>query len=322
MKRLFALVQKLALSDIPVLVMGETGAGKEIVAAALHAWSARGDQRLVSINCAALSEALFESELFGYERGAFSGAYATKIGLLESAQGGTVFLDEIGELSLAMQAKLLRVLETRTLTRVGAVAERPIDVRIVGASNRNLEQDVAAGRFRQDLYFRLNAATVVVPPLRDRRLDVHPLARAFLEDSCARLARSPMSLSDDVLLRLAQHPWPGNVRELRNLMEYVAATVQGDVVEERHLPARLGESAGAQAPPANGQGGGASALSPPPVFRNLYDEIRELERTRLEQALAAAGGVRVKAAALIGMPLRTLVTKLKEHGLGGTRRSK
>jgi len=307
-RRLFSVVERLASSDIPVLVTGETGVGKEIVAAALHHWSPRRSERMVSMNCAALVDSLFESELFGHERGAFSGAFAAKIGLLESANGGTVFLDEVGELSLSAQAKLLRVLETSAVTRVGALVERPIDVRIVAATNRDLQAEVIAGRFREDLYFRLGAATLTVPPLRDRPLDLHPLARTFLYEACERIHRPPLTLSDAVALHISQRSWPGNVRELRNLMGYVAATTTGDVVGIEHLPAdptRAAESLGEpamDAPPGS-----------PRAFRNLYEEIRELERTRIMEALAATGGVRVKAAALIGMPLRTLVTKLKEY---------
>jgi DNA-binding NtrC family response regulator len=314
MKRLFSLVERLAKSDLPVLVAGETGAGKEIVALALHAWSPRSDHRIVSINCAAIADSLFESELMGHERGAFSGALAAKMGLLESAHAGTVFLDEVGDLPAAAQAKLLRVLETRTVVRVGSTVERPADVRIVAASNRSLKTDVASGRFRQDLYFRLSAATVLVPPLRSRPLDVEPLAQAFLREARERLRRAPIGLSDPVLARLTAYCWPGNVRELRHVMDYLAATVSGDVALLDHLPAPIGDvdeptwSAPGPVHPA--------AATPPGTFRNLYDEIRDLERTRITQALEAAGGVRTRAAALIGVPLRTFVTKLKEHGIG------
>jgi DNA-binding NtrC family response regulator len=318
MKRLFSLVERLAPSDLPVLLAGETGTGKEIAAVALHTWSARRRHRLVSINCAAIADSLFESELLGHERGAFSGAYTAKVGLVETAHRGTMFLDEVGDLSLAVQAKLLRVLETRSVVRVGGTVERPADVRVVAASNRNLADDVASGRFRRDLYFRLSAATIVVPPLRSRPLDLQPLARTFLHEACERLGRSSMTLSDAVLLRLAEYQWPGNVRELRHVMDYLAATVSGLVVAIEHLPAPLGDVEGA-AWPAQAAGGLPAASVPPQELRNLYEEIRELERTRILQALEAAGGVRIKAAALIGVPLRTFVTKLKEHGIGTTR---
>ena len=302
MARLFELCRRLAASDLPVLITGETGAGKEIAAAALHAWSPRHRRRMLSINCAALPDTLLESELFGHERGAFSGAAAAKPGLLESAAGGTVFLDEIGDLSSAAQAKLLRVLETRRVSRLGSIQERPIDVRLVAATNRSLEDDVRAGTFRRDLFFRLNGATVMLPPLRDRPLDLPPLARAFLADACARLHRAPLALSPGAMARLGTHHWPGNIRELRNLMDFLAATVPGDTIDPSALPTSHDRETPVAAAPV-----------PPRAFRNIYDEIRELERDRISAALAATSGIRVRAAELIGMPLRTFVTKMKEH---------
>jgi DNA-binding NtrC family response regulator len=311
MQSLFALVERLSASDLPVLVSGETGAGKDVVAEALHAWSSRRGRRLVALNCAAVTDTLFESELFGHERGAFSGAVAAKPGLLESADGGTIFLDEVGDCSLAVQAKLLRVLETKRVARVGSVVERSVDVRLVAATNRDLEEDVAAGRFRRDLYYRLSAAAVIVPPLRDRPLDVPVLAAALLDAACTKLGRAPMRISPEAMNHLRGHAWPGNVRELRNLMEYVAATEPGDRVEEAHVAARL---ARVEAPSDGPRV--AVAKSGSGTFRNLYEEIRELERTRIAEALAATGGVRVRAAELLGVPLRTFVTKMKEHGIG------
>jgi two-component system, NtrC family, response regulator AtoC len=313
MVRIFALVERLAQSDAPVLITGETGVGKEVAAAALHAWSARRQRPLVTINCAALPDTLLESELFGHERGAFSGAVAAKPGRLENAAGGTVLLDEVGELSAGAQAKLLRVLETKRSNRLGALAERLVDVRIVAATNRSLAEEVKAGRFRQDLYFRLAAATIVLPPLRDRREDLPALARHLLAEACARLPRPPMTIAPAAMLRLASYPWPGNVRELRNVLEVAAAAVAGSALEASHLVELLPATPPARETVAGVSEAGGAALVPP-AFRNLYDEIRELERTRIAAALAAAGGVRVRAAALIGMPLRTFVTKLREYG--------
>jgi transcriptional regulator with GAF, ATPase, and Fis domain len=293
-----------------VLVHGETGVGKELAAAALHAWSPRRRARLVALNCAALPEPLLESELFGHERGAFTGAAGVKEGYLEAAAGGTVLLDEVGDCSPEAQAKLLRALETKRITRVGSTVERPIDVRIVAATNRPLEDEVAAGRFRRDLFFRLSAATVVIPPLRDRPLDLPLLARHFLGEARSRLGRPPLALTPAALALLCEHRWPGNVRELKNAMDFVAVTTGLGPVEVADLPSYLlGRSR--NGPPSR------RAAPAPRIFRNLYDEIRELERTRMQEALTAAGGVRVTAAALIGMPLRTFVTKLKEHGLSG-----
>lgn len=329
MRRVMGLVERLAASDMPVLITGETGVGKEVVAAALHAQSSRADKPMVTINCAAIAESLFESELFGHERGAFTGAVSGKPGLMESAAGGTVFLDEIGECSPQAQAKLLRAIETKRISRVGSVVEHPIDVRIVAATNRSLEEEVKAGRFRQDLFFRLSAATVIVPPLRERPLDLPVLARTFLEQACARLSRTPFVIAPDTMHRLELYAWPGNVRELKNLMDYLAATVDGPVLRVQHLPDRVAaavpwmkqrpvqEGAGSN---GNGNGHRAHAGEPPQTaasahksFRNIYEEIRELERLRIEEALTATGGVRIRAAELIGMPLRTLVAKLKEY---------
>jgi DNA-binding NtrC family response regulator len=309
MKRLFALVERLAAGDLAVLVHGETGAGKEIAAGALHAWSPRHAAPLVAINCAALPDSLLESELFGHERGAFSGAVASKPGRLEAAAGGTVLLDEISESSPAAQAKVLRVLDTKRVTRLGSTVERPVDVRLVAATHRSLGAEVTAGRFRQDLLFRLSAATIVVPPLRERPLDVPLLARLFLAEARARVGRAPLAISGRAMRRLATHPWPGNVRELKNAMDYLAVTVDAGAVQVAHLPAPLGASVPAPRNPA-------LEVPAPRVFRHLYEEIRDLERTRITEALAETRGVRNEAAALLGVPLRTFVTKLKELGIG------
>ncbi len=315
MTRIYALLERLAKSTLPVLITGETGTGKENAAAAIHFGSARAGGPFVTINCAAIPENLVESELFGYERGAFSGAVGAKAGLLEAASNGTLFLDEVGELSLATQAKLLRVLETQRITRVGGLSERKVDVRLVAATNRDLVEEVRAGRFRQDVLFRLGAATVVLPPLRDRRRELPVLARALLAEACTREGRAPLALAPVAMQRLLAHAWPGNVRELRNVMDFVAATAPGPSVEAWELPSldgRLSSPAPAGAAPAT-----SSPLPPPPRtgFRPLADEIRDLEKARILEALTAAGGVQTRAAELIGMPVRTLFGKLKLYGV-------
>jgi len=311
MIRLYKLIERLAQSPIPVLINGETGAGKELAAAAIHHWSPRRTGNLITVNCAALPETLIESELFGHERGAFSGAVNTKLGLFESASGGTLFLDEIGELPAVAQAKFLRALETKRITRVGGTQERAVDVRVVAATNRNLEQEVAQGRFRQDLYFRLSAATVMLLPLRERRRELPILARSFLVEACERANRPPMAIAVDAMHRLLAYGWPGNLRELRNTMDFVAATSSEPVLLRCHLPERMG----AQVPPMASDVIAKPVDSPDRHFRPLEEELRELERSRMIEALAATGGFQNRAAELLAMPLRTFAAKIKLYGL-------
>jgi len=316
MLNLYGQLELLAPSELSVLVLGETGTGKELAARALHFWSRRAKQPLVTINCASLPDSLAESELFGYERGAFSGAFQAKPGLLESAPGGTVFLDEIGDLSPAVQAKLLRVLEARRVTRLGSVQERPIDIRVVAATHRNLMDDVKAGRFREDLFYRLGAAVVRLPPLRDRRREIPLLARAFTDGARQALSRAPLPFTEAALRMLEAHAWPGNVRELRNLCEYLAATVTEPAILPHHLGERLVPSGGGEsvaAPPR------PAAASSQPGFvdaPSLADANRQFERERIVSALATTGGNKTKAARLLGVPLRTFMEKVKRHGIG------
>ncbi|HEX2572967.1 MAG TPA: sigma 54-interacting transcriptional regulator [Polyangia bacterium] len=348
MARLYQLIRRLAASELPVLISGETGAGKENAAFAVHFWSPRAERPFVAINCAAIAENLVESELFGHEKGAFTGALAAKPGLFETAAGGTVFLDEIGELPAAAQAKLLRALEARRVLRVGGVKEREIDIRIVAATHRDLEREVGQGRFRKDLFFRLGAATVILPPLRDRPREVAVLAERFLALACEAAGRASMTLSPATLALLGRHSWPGNVRELKNTMEYVAAALGEEeaVVEPWHLPERVtagrggdagaGEQAlsapgggseeapGKSVPAASdgpeGQDGRAAGAVPsgglqPRRERSLSEELRALERLRMAEALAATGGVKARAAEFLGMPIRTFTLKCKQYGL-------
>ena len=306
--RLYALIERLAPVNIPVLITGETGCGKELVATALHTRSPRAGKTLISLNCAALHEMLVESELFGHERGAFSGASATKPGLIEAASGSTLFLDEIGELALGIQAKLLRVLESRRVTRVGDVHEREVDIRIVAATNRDLESDVVAGRFRRDLFFRLSAATLELPPLRQRSSELPLLADAFLEEACRLSGRSVMRISDEALAVLLAHSWPGNIRELKNLMQYVAAALPVEILLAEHVSERLGRMRAPTAPWIETSAPSATR------FRPIADELRELEITRIREALEATGGNQTRAAGLLTMPVRTFFEKAKQYG--------
>jgi two-component system, NtrC family, response regulator AtoC len=299
--RVFQLLKKLATSELPVLIVGETGVGKESAAHALHAWSARAERRFVAFNAAALQETLAESELFGHERGAFTGATSTKVGLLEAASGGTVFLDEVGDLPAAIQAKLLRALEAKRVMRVGSTSEIAIDVRVVAATHKDLDVEVRAGRFRQDLFYRLGGAKVMLPALRERPRELVLLARELLDDARRAAGAEPVAFSVAAMDVLVRHPWPGNVRELKNEMAYVAATIEGNVVEPWHLAERItGTSVGAK---------------PPAGVRRVADELRELERRRMAEALDASAGVQKRAAERIGMPLRTFRMKFKQYGL-------
>lgn len=319
MSRLYELIKRLAQSELPVLVCGETGTGKEMAALALHGSSRRASQRLVSINCAALAESLAESELFGHERGAFSGATAAKVGLLEAANGGTVFLDEIGELPLALQAKLLRALETKRILRVGDVKERAIDVRFVAATNRRLLDEVAKGRFRQDLYFRLASAVLTLPPLRDRQRELPILARSFLADACQRAGRPPLLLAPATLDVLLRYGWPGNLRELRNVMDYAATVVTEPIVEPQHLPDPLGQKS--QEPSRSEQEEESLPLSrlARTILRlPMQDKLDAIEAALVTEAIRMTAGNKSAAARLLGVHRRVVERRLDKHSSSET----
>lgn len=300
MVRALELVARVADSPLSVLFIGETGVGKDVMARALHAASPRRDGPFVAINCAALAEHLVESELFGHERGAFTGANNVKTGLLEAGAGGTVFLDEVGELPLTQQSKLLRALESREVTRVGALAPRPIDVRFVAATNRDPSKDADAGTFRKDLYFRLSGITIEVPPLRERSEDVEPLARAFARRAAEAIGAPNPELSPAALELLKRHPYPGNVRELRNTMDRAIALSRGGPVLPEHLLL-------------------ATSEAPPPAPEVVAPASDDDERKRIVAALARCGGNQTRAAALLGISRRTLVTRLGKYGISRPR---
>ena len=310
MIELYRLVDRVAASDINVLIHGETGAGKEAVAAALHQRSPRSEERYLCINCASFSETLLESELFGHEKGAFTGATQAKLGLLEAAGAGTVFLDEIGEMTSSLQARLLRALEAREILRVGGTEPRKLRARFVAATNRDLEEEIAAGSFRQDLYFRLNGITLTVPPLRERREEIDLLARLFLERAARQSGRSAPALDPPALELLRFYAWPGNVRELKNVMERAQLLCTGSVITDEHLPRdkMRPRSAPPLEPPAS-----------PPDPRNLRQRHRELERSAIEDALARCAGNQTRAAELLNIPRRTFCNRLKEYGIGRPR---
>ncbi len=327
MLHVYAQLQRLAVSGLSVLITGETGTGKDLAAAALQYWSKRQAGPFVTLNCAALPDNLLESELFGYERGAFSGAVRPKAGLFETASGGTLFLDEIGDLTTTAQAKLLRVVEERKVQRLGSLHEHQVDVRLITATHRDLPADVVTCRFRQDLYYRLSAAVVTLPPLRVRMDEVPLLARKFLDEACQALARPSLTITSEGMDLLRKHTWPGNVRELKNVMDYVAATVIQGAVEAEHLGERLKQTSPFSEPPRPSPRDAAPALSPPPKVnpfspsqptpnapQALADATRDFERRNIEAALAASGGNKTLAAKLLGMPLRTFMYKFKRLG--------
>jgi two-component system response regulator AtoC len=329
MERLYKLAERVAAGTISVLILGETGAGKEVLAERLHKLSPRAARPFVSLNCAALTESLLESELFGHERGAFTGAIAQKLGLLESADGGTVFLDEVGEMPASTQAKLLRVIETRQVLRVGGLKPRPIDVRFVSATNRDLEAEVSRGAFRRDLYFRLNGIALSIPPLRQRPGEIEALARLFLDRATAQAGRGRAQIDHDALELLRSYTWPGNIRELRNVMERAALLAAGARITREHLPmekmratfAGISDAAAPPAPPPPRPAVEAPAAAPtekqPPSVRA---EIEALERRRILDALAECAGNQTKAARLLGMSRRTLLHRLDSYGVARPRK--
>lgn len=300
MRELGAVVRRLAPFASPVLVTGETGTGKELVARALHALGPRATRPFVAVNCSAIVDTLFESELFGHVRGAFTGATEHRVGLIERAHGGVLLLDEVGELLPGMQAKLLRVLETGEVTRVGASDARRFDVQVIAATNRDLAREVRDGRFRADLYFRLHVAGVHVPALRDRREDIPGLAGWFAMRFAARARRVALSIAPPALSLLAGRDWPGNVRELRNVVERAAMLADGPRLE----PSDFELAQAHQVVP----------LASAPVLRRVR-RIADLEREAVAQALADTRGNKMEAARRLGISRRALYRRLEKFGL-------
>jgi DNA-binding NtrC family response regulator len=307
-----------ARSPLSVLILGETGVGKEVLAHAIHAHSRRASGPFLGLNCAALTESLQESELFGYEKGAYTGALQAHAGLFEAANGGTVFLDEIGELAPGAQARLLRVLEERAVKRLGSNQERPIDVRFVAATNRNLEEESERGRFRQDLYFRLNGISLQIPPLRERATEIEAFARLFLAAASREVERPETpTLSPAALEILRRHRWPGNVRELRNAIGRAVVLCLGNSVLPEHLPPSLLKAVESQArlagsapidPPAPSPGTEGDAPS-------LQSEVDALEKARILDALEQCAGNQTRAAQKLGISRGTLIARLQSFGI-------
>ena len=310
MRAVWSLVEKVAPTRSTVLIHGESGTGKELIAKAIHLKSQRAGQPFLPVNCAALNEGVLESELFGHVKGAFTGATQERPGLLVHAGEGTVFLDEIGEVPLATQVKLLRVLQERKVKPVGSSAEISFHARVVAATNRRLEAEVKAGRFREDLFYRLNVITLELPPLRERAGDIALLAEHFLERQRKELGRPGMRFSPEALAVLSAYPFPGNVRQLENIVERAATLADGDVLTLASLPPTLrGEPAPAPA--------ATSPVAEVPLGAgfSLEHHLDDAERRYLLAALSQAGGVKIRAAELLGLTFRSFRYRLAKHGL-------
>jgi DNA-binding NtrC family response regulator len=309
--RVMATVHRAAATDTTVLLLGESGTGKELVARSLHALGGRADGPFVAINCAAIPETLLETELFGHEKGAFTGATARKAGRFELAHRGTLFLDEIGDLPIGLQAKILRALEEKKFDRVGGTQPLQVDVRVVAATNRNLKAAVAARQFREDLYFRLSVFPIDIPPLRERPNDIELLARHFVERFCRDLKKKTLTLSAEAIDELRRYEWPGNVRELQNCIERAAILVDGDTIRPRHLNLSFRDGVAAEGP--------SDPWDSVDLSGSLAEATRratgEVERRKIQSALKDAAGQKPRAADVLQVSYKTLLQKMKEYGI-------
>jgi len=322
MKRVYEMIENVAPQDVTVLVRGESGTGKELVAREIHERSARHGKPFVSINCAAIPESLLESELFGHERGAFTGAVAAKPGRFEMANGGTIFLDEIGDMPLTLQAKLLRVLQQREFDRVGGTRPIKVDIRVLAATNQSLETAVAGGAFREDLFFRLNVIPIFLPPLRDRIDDIPLLTGYFVERFRAEFGKRLTGVDEGVTKCFVQYAWPGNVREMENALQRAVVLASGPVIQIADLPDALQDLAG-------GAGGKAQAPMPAgaedeylgnfdvPLAHKVAAIMDRIERRAIELALAKTGGRREETADLLGLSRKSLYNKMQKLGIAG-----
>ena len=315
MQELFGMIRRLAPHVRTALITGETGTGKELVARALHKTGPRRERRFVTVNCSAVVETLFESELFGHVRGAFTGATENKPGLFELADGGTLFLDEIGELPLTVQAKLLRVLELGEVHRVGSLEPRRVNVHVLAATNRDLRAEVASGRFRSDLYYRLNIVEVKLPPLRDRREDIPYLTAAFVRDTSDRLQKPLLGLTPGAERMLTAAQWDGNVRELRNVIERACILTDGDFITERELANSLPAAGPAAVVPVFPSAGPQAFV---PAASPESDLLVNVERDHIQRALVRANGNKKAAAKMLGLSRRALYRRLERLDLSST----
>lgn len=304
MQELFGLIERVATSNVSVLITGESGTGKELVARTLHELSPRKPKPFVAVNCAAIPETLIESEIFGHEKGAFTGALERRAGCFELAEEGTLLLDEIGEMPVATQAKLLRVLEDRKLRRLGSKVESPVDVRVLAATNKNPEDAVAAGELRGDLYYRLNVFNVHMPPLREHKEDIPAIVDSMLRDMNQKHDRQVAGVDEEMMFQLMAYDWPGNVRELRNTIERAVILCGEGYLEKRHLPPGFGSRPARPLPenPAN------------LVQVEVGTTVDEIERLLILKTLGSTNNNKTKAAEILGISLKTLHNKLKEYG--------
>jgi two-component system, NtrC family, response regulator AtoC len=304
MQALFSRMKRIIKTDSTVLILGESGTGKELVAKAIHYNGNRKEKPFVAVNCSAIPENLLESELFGHAKGAFTGAVKEKVGKFEAANQGTIFLDEIGTLPMHLQTKLLRVLQEQELERVGSNKQIKLDVRVVSATNVNLEEEVKRGQFREDLFYRLNVIPLLIPPLRERIQDILPLTKHFLEKNCRAMQRPMMHLEKEALEALEAYHWNGNVRELENIIERVVALTEGDQITLRDLPANVSK---------NYVDGTPTRVTPSGI--DLVETINEMEKKLITEALLLAGGVKARAATMLSINRTTLVEKMRRLGM-------
>ncbi|UFS71236.1 sigma-54 dependent transcriptional regulator [Geomonas sp. RF6] len=306
MQQLFSRMKKIIKTDSTVLILGESGTGKELVAKAIHFNGPRKDRPFIAVNCSAIPENLLESELFGHTKGSFTGAIREKVGKFEAANQGTIFLDEIGTLPMHLQTKLLRVLQEQEVERVGSNRQIKLDVRVVSATNVNLEDEVKRGNFREDLFYRLNVIPLLIPPLRERTEDILPLTRHFLQKNCQSMQRPLMHLEKEALEALEFYPWYGNVRELENIVERIVALTEGDVITLKDLPSNIVKIYTER---------DASPTSVTPSGIDMVKTINDIERKMIAEALQLAHGVKARAAAMLNLNRTTLVEKMRRLGM-------
>ena len=308
MEKILSIAHKVASTDSTVLIMGESGTGKELVARYIHSNSKRAGNPFIAVNCGAIPSELLESEMFGHERGAFTGAVGARMGMFQLANGGTIFLDEIGEMPMPLQVKLLRVLQEREIRPVGADRSVKVDVRVIAASNRELASEVEKGRFREDLFYRLQVIPLVIPPLRERRSDIPILVQHFLEKHNQKRQGPPCRLSDEAMVHLWEYDWPGNVRELENLVERMVILSDDGVIHVQHLPPNIRSFISEKKIPR-------PTLTEEGI--DLNQAVEEFEYRLIDEALRRTKGNKQAAARLLGLKRTTLVAKLRRKGSGG-----